>query len=266
MSSGFDDAIKVVFNEDGTVYRIYEFESSGWEEEDLDEDETASVEGESVLITRYDDGEAERVEIYSPLDQPFQDPDPSIAGLILFRSARLRFDGDDDDDDLDGSDYDDDLSCGRGDDIADGFSGDDSIFGDSGNDELDGGDGDDDLSGGGGRDALIGGSGTDSMSGDSGRDTFLYGHHDDSGVAKQRDVILDFRSRKDTIDLGLIDAVEGGADNAFRFIRSQPFSGIAGEVRFAAGVLSADRDGDRLADFQIQIAGGVRLLAADLVL
>ena len=71
------------------------------------------------------------------------------------------------------------------------------------------------------------------------------------------DRILDFnRGQADKIDLSDIDAVTGGADNAFTWIGAAAFSGIAGQLRsFSSGgshFVAGDVNGDGVADFTIQ--------------
>ena len=43
-------------------------------------------------------------------------------------------------------------------------------------------------------------------------------------------------------------------DQAFTFIGNNKFSGKSGELRFASGVLSADVNGDKTADFAIALS------------
>ncbi|WP_167737306.1 M10 family metallopeptidase C-terminal domain-containing protein [Sphingomonas parva] len=130
--------------------------------------------------------------------------------------------------------------------------------------------GDDSINGGGGNDRLIGGGGADSMSGGSGADRFVYEAASDSGVAAS-DVITDFRSRSDQIDLGALDAnISTAADDAFAFIGKSAFSGSAGELRYQSGtygtLIQADLDGDAVADLQIRLDDRMSLVVADFVL
>jgi len=156
LSFSLDDIIKAVLNADGSVSRVYEYDDGGWELEDLDDERVAISEGDSVLITRYDDGQTDRVDIYSSADLLFVDPDPSVPGVILFRSACVRFDGDDDDE-FEGSGEDDDFDCGDGDDRFFGYDGDDAIVGGRGRDDLYGDAGNDSVYGNSGDDSLFGG-------------------------------------------------------------------------------------------------------------
>jgi Ca2+-binding RTX toxin-like protein len=134
------------------------------------------------------------------------------------------------------------------------------------------------LSGGAGNDRLTGGLGRDTLTGGAGNDVFDFNALNESAVgAGNRDVIIDFQSGLDDIDLAGIDADAGRAgDQGFRFIGSRGFSGKAGELHYQtidqAGtanditVVSGDTNGDGVADFEIQIAGIVQLTASDFIL
>lgn len=120
--------------------------------------------------------------------------------------------------------------------------------------------GDDRLTGAGGKDIQVGGKGAD---------TFVIEAVGDSAAgAANRDVISDFQGRKgDRIDLSGIDAdsnLEG--QQAFRFIRTKPFSGQAGELRYRAGLLQGDVNGDRKADLELELLGQPKLQAGQLLL
>ena len=141
-----------------------------------------------------------------------------------------------------------------------GGSGDDRLSGSSGDDYLNGGNGADILSGGSGDDVLYGRSGRDLLTGGNGADTFDF-HATSNSAADPLlcDVITDF-SRRDVIDLHLIDAnLTRGANQAFTFIGTADFSG-AGQLRYEldhAGntVVQADVNGDLAADFQVILQG-----------
>lgn len=122
------------------------------------------------------------------------------------------------------------------------------------------------LSGGSGNDVLLGGAGADRLTGGSGNDTFAYLSLADSGVGSGvRDVITDFKSG-DRVDLSAIDAKSNsGGNDAFSFIGSAAFS-AAGQLRFAAGVLAGDTNGDGMADFEIQLLGVFSMAKSGLVL
>ena len=122
----------------------------------------------------------------------------------------------------------------------------DTLYGKGGNDTLNGRSGDD---------LLVGGSGKDDLTGGLGSDTFLFQRLSDSGVSSSaRDTIRDF-SYNDIIDLSKIDAnTERSGNNTFRWIDHDYFSGRPGDLRYSkSGVLSGDVDGDKHADFSINI-------------
>jgi Ca2+-binding RTX toxin-like protein len=135
------------------------------------------------------------------------------------------------------------------------------IIGNAGNNILDSGGGNDRLEGGNGNDRLIGGLGHDEMTGGSGADTFVFLTSRDSEYALRSDgwkvlpdLIADFTSGQDKIDLSAIDAIDGTAGNdAFTFLGTQAFTGHAGELRYEVSgghaVILADTDGNGGADF-----------------
>ena len=135
------------------------------------------------------------------------------------------------------------------------------LDGGEGNDSLYGLAGDDSLIGGAGADLLDGGLGADSLEGGLGADRFVFSSADGANG----DVIVDFSALEgDKLDLRLIDANAGLAgDQAFVFIGSTGFGSVAGELRFAAGVLEGDLDGNGGADFQIQMSGVASLIATN---
>lgn len=156
-----------------------------------------------------------------------------------------------------GSKYADNL---RGNDAANtikGGGGNDKFYGRGGNDKLYGGDG---------NDLLHGGAGADSLYGDAGADTFVFTSIKDS-LPGTRDTIRDFVRGVDHIDLRGIDAnTKIAGDQAFTFIGSKAFTGSAGQLKFSSGVLSADVNGDRVADFQVNVSGLSALAKADFYL
>ena len=160
---------------------------------------------------------------------------------------------------LDGNDL---LTGANGNDTLNGGDGNDTLNGDNGNDVLNGGAGNDTMSGANGNDRLNGGAGNDLMSGASGKDIFAFS---EIGGA---DRIVDFKRGDDKIDLSAIDAVSGGADNAFSFIGSSAFSGAAGQLRSYSqsgnNFVAGDVNGDGLADFTIQT--NILIINTDLVL
>ncbi len=163
------------------------------------------------------------------------------------------------------------VSGGEGHDRLFGGDGHDWLYGGTGHDRLDGGSGNDSLWGGAGNDRLTGGLGRDRMWGGAGKDVFVFTSIKDSKVGAQRDVIYDFQSGRDTIDLRGIDANEGRKGNqAFTWTSKElpflfwhesgaflqaGFTGKAGQLRYEHGLLTGDVNGDGRADFQIKIVG-----------
>ena len=127
-----------------------------------------------------------------------------------------------------------------------------------GNDKLYGGDGSDYLYGGNGSDQLTGGRGTDHMWGGAGKDDFIFAALNEMGKGNKADVIEDFEKGIDKIDLS-------GA-GSFTYINKQAFNGVAGEIRFANGVLQGDVDGDGKADFTIKVEDVNSLSNSDFIL
>lgn len=200
------------------------------------------------------------------------------------------------DDVMFGSRFDDVLSGGAGFDILLGGLGNDRLNGDSGNDDLIGGDGNDRLAGGtgsdllegdagldilnggSGRDFLYGGSGndqlrgatgTDDLYGGSGADLFIFDDGEFGGMTRSTaDYIADFsRVQGDRIDLRPVDAIAGGTDDAFTFIGTASFSGVAGQLRYFVSngdtFVQGYVNGDGQPDFLIFLEGTHSLAATD---
>lgn len=136
---------------------------------------------------------------------------------------------------------------------------------------LDGLDGKDKLLGGKKADELNGGDGKDMLTGKQGNDLFVFLDADESLAGKSnRDVITDFGTGKDKIDLSGIDAIDGGDDNRFSFIKKAHFDGDPGSLRYETSgkftLVQADIDGDGSVDLEIQLAGKHALTARDFIL
>lgn len=139
-----------------------------------------------------------------------------------------------------------------------------SLYGLAGNDTLAGMAGDDRLEGGDGSDVLRGGTGFDVLLGGAGNDKFDWDSIAESGLGATRDQVLDFTSGKDRLDLTGIDARAGtSANDAFTFIGTSAFSGVAGELRYELAngtggdftLVQVDVNGDGAADFEIALVG-----------
>jgi Ca2+-binding RTX toxin-like protein len=178
---------------------------------------------------------------------------PEIEGLAVISSYGGR--------PLRGNSLDNDLHDGTGGNLLDGRVGDDTLYGELGDD------------------ILIGGPGTDVMLGGRGADRFDFRHVDETGLGEgNRDVIGDFSTVYDILHFGLMDADSTRSGNqAFAFIGTAEFSGIAGELRYRSDVppegssspitiVSGDVDGDGVADFEVQLYGSLTLTAADFIL
>ncbi len=171
------------------------------------------------------------------------------------------------------------LSGGNGNDRLDAAAGNDTLNGDAGNDVLEGGAGtdtlngganDDTLFGGDDNDVLAGGAGSDLLFGGGGADRFVFASGD-APIVGETDRIFDFSSAAgDRIDLSAIDAVAGGSDNAFAFIGTNAFTGVAGQLRYdvVGGVafVTGDTNGDGIADFVIRVDGTPVLTGTDFIL
>jgi pectate lyase len=180
------------------------------------------------------------------------------------------------------------LSGNTGNDNLEGGAGNDTLYGGGGKDLLQGGDGldllragdaDDVLLGGAGADTLDGGTGADRLQGGAGRDVltggagkdfFVYGGIGDAPPGSGRDLVTDF-AFGDRFDMAGVDAnARLSGDQGFTWLGARAFSGSAGELRASqeAGrtVISADVDGDRTADLEIELSGSHGLTAGDFIL
>lgn len=178
------------------------------------------------------------------------------------------FGQDDIDDIINGNSGNDTIRGQGGHDQIHGGDGADSVDGGRENDSLFGGSGDDIILGGAGSDRLLGGSGRDSLTGGAGADDFVYTSLLETGkTGTTRDTITDFQRGIDDIDLRAIDANTARTGNqAFSFIGSGVFTGTAGQLRFAGGVIWGDVNGDRVADFTIAVTGVSALNRDDFIL
>jgi Ca2+-binding RTX toxin-like protein len=147
------------------------------------------------------------------------------------------------------------LGTGSGGDASgDQLSSIENVTGSAFNDQLTGSNGDNQLSGGAGNDRLTGGLGKDIFSGGDGADNFVFKTVQDSAPGHE-DQIVDFTSAQgDHIDLSGIDAnTKVAGDEAFGYIGSAAFSGVAGQLRYADHFLEGDVNGDGTADIRIHV-------------
>ena len=159
------------------------------------------------------------------------------------------------------------ITTGSGSDTLITGNGADMLSGGRGSDMLKAGGGQDTLFGGAGNDLLRGGLGTDVVTGGGGADMFVFASVAEASTGVGRDAIRDFQTGIDRIDLAGIDAdVNAVSDQTFNFIGSARFSSVAGEMRFAKGVVLGDVDGDGRADFAIEIGPVAGLTQGDFLL
>lgn len=200
--------------------------------------------------------------------------------------------GGDGGDTLHGNDDNDAESGGNGNDRIFGEAGADKLNGDAGDDAINGGIGNDTVTGGAGADVLAGGAGNDIVDGSAGRDVlfggtgadlFKFDHVVEIGrTAATRDVIKDFAhsaiaALSDHIDVSTVDAnVLTAGNGAFTWIGTGAFHGGAGELHFRVEdstdntkdktIIEGDINGDKIADFQIELSGLKALVASDFIL
>ena len=122
--------------------------------------------------------------------------------------------------------------------------------------------------GGSGNDTLIANQAANNLTGGAGADTFAWRSVGDAQTSTP-DRILDFVRGADRIDLSAIDAISGtSANDAFTFIGSNAFTGVAGQLRYAVdanGVnIYGDIDGNGVADLHI-IVNGTSIAATDFI-
>ncbi|MEO8240792.1 MAG: calcium-binding protein [bacterium] len=175
------------------------------------------------------------------------------------------------DDNLFGFEGNDTLRGGLGDDSlyggtdADDLNGgdrNDVLYGEDGTDSLYGGNQDDMLFGGTRNDFLQGGTGHDELRGGGGADTFYFATAAEAGKGRSHDIIGDFHSGQDVIDLHHITKRQV-------FIDSNPFHAAGkAEIRYdsARSLIIGDTNGDGIADYQISLGAGTVLAASDLLL
>ena len=150
-----------------------------------------------------------------------------------------------------------------------------TLSGGTGNDTLDfstvtltgiaainGGAGNDKITGSSGTDLIIGGAGIDTLTGGGGKDTFVFNIGDTGSAAGKCDTIKDFTVGTDQLDTSKFGTLS--------FIGSAAFDG-GKEMRVAydavqnVTIVSGDTNGDKVADFRIELSGNAALTVADFV-
>ena len=174
---------------------------------------------------------------------------------------------------LDGGDDTDEINGNSGNDNLVGGSGRDSLFGGSGKDTLSGGVDNDILKAGDGNDKLIADAGKEVMTGGKGHDTFVFLNESMLNQSiRLQDVIKDFVTGTDVIDLSIIDANTNttATNDSFTFINNQAFDSTdaTGQLRYDASnhKLYASTDSDTHAEVVIQLNGVSSLNVSDFIL
>lgn len=188
-------------------------------------------------------------------------------------SGADELDGGDGDDTLSGSIGDDFAYGGAGNDLIAGGDGNDRLLGEDGNDRANGGAGNDVLSGGEGDDVLHGGEGNDTISGDagndwiyggagkdnlsggSGADLFIFAAADSKAGGGVRDVISDFETGIDKLDLSAMHITNYDSQVSFKAIGS-------GLIVY----VDINSNGFDYSDFAVQITGVSGLQQSDFIL
>lgn len=129
------------------------------------------------------------------------------------------------------------------------------------------------ITGNGGDNIITGGKGRDTMSGGGGADTFDFNSLKESPATAGHDTIKDFVHLVDHIDLLSIDAnslVSGIQAFTFMPDLDAAFTGVAGQLHFIKSgnntLVEADTNGDKTADFQIQLTGNIALTLDDFII
>jgi Ca2+-binding RTX toxin-like protein len=147
-----------------------------------------------------------------------------------------------------------------------------NVSGSQGSDSLYGNAGANVLQGWNGNDLLVGRAGKDTLTGGAGADRFQFTALADSVVGANTDRITDFsHAQGDRIDLAAIDArFTVAGDQAFSFIGTAAFTGVAGQLHYwhdvGRTIVSGDVNGNGTADFNIILTGTTTLVAGDFVL
>ncbi len=146
------------------------------------------------------------------------------------------------------------------------------LIGNSAANLLVAGGGNDSLDGGSGNDSLTGGLGTDTLTGGAGSDRFVYTVIGESAVGVAvRDIINDFVSGTDNLDLSAIDANTAiNGNQAFSPISAGNTFTAAGQLRYhyetvggqAYTIVEGNVDTNLAADFQVALVGTFTFTAA----
>jgi Ca2+-binding RTX toxin-like protein len=149
----------------------------------------------------------------------------------------------------------------------------DILTGDAKDNVIDGKGGKDVINGGAGNDTIIGGAGYDTLTGGTGQDVFVFRSVAEIGDRPgARDVVTDFKSGEDKLDLSGIDAntkLTGNQDFQFLATENSSFTKTAGELAWHTSgdrtIIQGDVNGDGVHDFELELTGKVALKASDFI-
>ncbi|WP_203423668.1 M10 family metallopeptidase C-terminal domain-containing protein [Sinorhizobium sp. BG8] len=265
-------------------FRLFDKDSTATTAEALSAGRMYTAHRDKILSyeTKYDADNAGRIKGLESIDPIYKEYAPAIARLVaaykvpasykpeelqVGATTAITLKGD-------GSAYD---TAANDADFLIGSTRADALYGGVGSDVLVGNSGNDRLFGQSGKDWLYGGSGADRLSGGTGADVFVFKSVAEIGrLAGKRDVILDFVSGEDRIDLSAIDANGSLAGDQFTFLRTKgtEFHDKAGELRWLYAtregtkvtLIEGDVDGDGIADFRLELTGRVSLEKGDFLL
>jgi Ca2+-binding RTX toxin-like protein len=126
------------------------------------------------------------------------------------------------------------------------------------------------IYGGAGNDTLTGSAGNDRLVGGAGSDRFVLTAGYTGMTAQNRDVIADFVTGTDKLDLSKLDAdTTAAGQSAFHFLGTKAFDGLAGALHTVydsvrnVTTLEADTNGDKLADLKLELSGKITLATGD---
>jgi len=142
-----------------------------------------------------------------------------------------------------------------------------TLIGNEMNNTLNGGAGNDLLIGGGGKDILTGGAGNDVFAFIDLNDLYKLSNKGFGSPAANRDIITDFVSGQDKIDLSALDAnATTAGDQDFALITTA--FNTPGQIRYSAGIISINTDKDSAAEYEIELTGVIpsTLTATDFIL
>jgi hypothetical protein len=128
--------------------------------------------------------------------------------------------------------------------------------------------GKDTMHGNGGNDFLQGGTSQDKLYGGTGADDFIYNDGETGKTSTTRDIIYDFKSGTDDLDLRWVDAnTKKSGDQNFVFSGTTADNNEVWYKKSGANVIVyGDNTGDGVADFSIELRNVSSLSAGDFLL